>query len=198
MSFYKSVGFKHFEDLENYIKTKGWTDHSGDFDPFDTTNSYWFTYADTSEMYLDSPSVAWSIKKEGSHWSIQEIFTLHGSRAYNSIDITEEIVELYNAMIEKRPIYIQIEKDITNEVSRGRVCSGTLLAQTKVKVVDISRDTCTLLGIDSGVGVRNNIILEDKFSTHVKFKRNIYSMETDDEIKDRKQQWKYASRYGRR
>lgn len=197
MSFYKSVGLKHFEDLENYIKKKEWLNTAESWDPFDTTSNLW-TVSNNRLLEGDffSSEVKWTIKNVGSSWSIQEIFTLHGSRAYNSIDITEEIVELYNAMIEKKPIYIQIEKDITNEFFRGRVGSGTLLAQTKVKIVDIPKDTHSHPWNDSGV--RNNIILEDEFSTHVKYKRNIYSMETDDEIKDRKQQWKYASRYGRR
>lgn len=200
MGFYKSVGLKHFEDLENYIKTKGWSDHSEGFDPFDTSNSYWFSCADTAEMYLSNPNVVWSIKKEGSRWFIRETATVRGGRSYNGIDITEEIVDMYNAMLAKQPIYIDIEKELDYDVraNHGKICTGTLKLKTTVKIVDLSKEDTSSLTWTWNARGKENILLEHEFASKINFKRKAYRMESEEEIRDKRQQWNYASRYGRK
>lgn len=200
MGFYKSVGLKHFEDLEDYIKTKGWLDHSDGFDPFDTSNSYWSSYADAAEMYLSNPNVAWSIKKEGSRWFIREIATIRGGRSYNGIDITEEIVDMYNAMLAKQPVYIDIEKNLDYDAraNHGKICTGTLKLKTTVKIVDLSKEDISSLPWTWNVRKKESILLEHEFTSKINFKRKAYCMESEKEIRDKRQQWNYASRYGRK
>ena len=202
MGFYKSVGLKHFEDLEDYIKTKGWLDHSDGFDPFDTStsNSYWFSCADVAEMYLSNPNVVWSIKKEGSRWFIRETATIRGGRSYNGIDITEEIVDMYNAMLAKQPVYIDIEKDLDYDVraNHGKICTGTLKLKTTVKIVDLSKEDISNLPWTWNAKEKESILLEHEFASKINFKRKAYCMESEKEIRDKRQQWNYASRYGRK
>ena len=200
MGFYKSVGLKHFEDLEDYIKTKGWLDHSEGFDPFDTSNSYWSSYADAAEMYLIDPNVVWSIKKEGSRWFIREIATIRGGRSYNGIDITEEIVDMYNAMLAKQPVYIDIEKylDYDARANHGKICTGTLKLKTTVKIVELSKEDMSSLPWTWNAREKKRILLEHEFASKINFKRKAYSKESEEEIRDKRQQWNYASRYGRK
>ena len=200
MGFYKSVGLKHFEDLEDYIKTKGWLDHSEGFDPFDTSNSYWSSYADAAEMYLIDPNVVWSIKKEGSRWFIREIATIRGGRSYNGIDITEEIVDMYNAMLAKQPVYIDIEKYLDYDVraNHGKICTGTLKLKTTVKIVELSKEDMSSLPWTRNAREKKRILLEHEFASKINFKRKAYSKESEEEIRDKRQQWNYASRYGRK
>ena len=200
MGFYKSVGLKHFEDLEDYIKTKGWLDHSEGFDPFDTSNSYWSSCADAAEMYLIDPNVVWSIKKEGSRWFIREIATIRGGRSYNGIDITEEIVDMYNAMLAKQPVYIDIEKGLDYDVRaiHGKICTGTLKLKTTVKIVELSKEDMSSLPWTWNAREKKRILLEHEFASKINFKRKAYSKESEEEIRDKRQQWKYASRYGRK
>ena len=199
MGFYKSVGLKHFEDLEDYIKTKGWLDHSDGFDPFDTSNSYWFSCADAAEMYLSNSNVAWTIKKEGNRWFIRETATIRGGRSYNGIDITEEIVDMYNAMLAKQPIYINIERnlDYDTRANHGKICTGTLKLKTTVKIVDPRKEDTNSQPwniINTG---DVNILLEHEFESKINFKRKAYSMESESEIRDKHQQWSYSSRSSR-
>ena len=198
MGFYKSVGLKHFEDLEDYIKTKGWLDHSEGFDPFDTSNSYWFSCADVAEMYLSNPNVVWSIKKEGSRWFIRETATFRGGRSYNGIDITEEIVDMYNAMLAKQPVYIDIEKDLDYDVraNHGKICTGTLKLKTTVRIVELSKEDMSSLPWTGNAREKKRILLEHEFTSKINFKRKAYSMESEEEIRNKRQQWNYASRYG--
>lgn len=201
MGFYKSVGLKHFEDLEDYIKTKGWLDHSDGFDPFvDTSNSYWFSCADAAEMHLIDPNVVWSIKKEGSRWFIRETATIRGGRSYNGIDITEEIVDMYNAMLAKQPVYIDIEKYLDYDVraNHGKICTGTLKLKTTVKIVELSKEDMSSLPWTWNAREKKRILLEHEFASKINFKRKAYIMESEEEIRDKRQQWKYASRYGRK
>lgn len=200
MGFYKSVGLKHLEDLEDYIKTKGWLDHSEGFDPFDTSNSYWSSYADAAEMYLIDPNVVWSIKKEGSRWFIREIATIRGGRSYNGIDITEEIVDMYNAMLAKQPVYIDIEKylDYDARANHGKICTGTLKLKTTVKIVELSKEDMSSLPWTWNAREKKRILLEHEFASKINFKRKAYSKESEEEIRDKRQQWNYASRYGRK
>ena len=200
MGFYKSVGLKHFEDLEDYIKTKGWLDRSEGFDPFDTSNSYWFSCADAAEMYLSSLNVVWSIKKEGSRWFIRETATIRGGRSYNGIDITEEIVDMYNAMLAKQPVYIDIEKYLDYDVraNHGKICTGTLKLKTTVKIVELGKEDMSSLPWTWNARGKESILLEHEFASKINFKRKAYSMESEEEIRDKRQQWNYASRYGRK
>ena len=200
MGFYKSVGLKHFEDLEDYIKTKGWLDHSEGFDPFDTSNSYWFSCADAAEIHLSIPNVVWSIKKEGSRWFIRETATIRGGRSYNGIDITEEIVDMYNAMLAKQPVYIDIEKNLDYDARaiHGKICTGTLKLKTTVKIVELSKEDMSSLPWTWNAREKKRILLEHEFTSKINFKREACSMESEEEIRDKRQQWKYASRYGRK
>lgn len=200
MGFYKSIGLKHFEDLENYIKTKGWIDQSDGYDPFDTPNSFfWFAGPDVSEeIYYSNLNVAWTIKKEGNRWFIRETATIRGGRSYNGIDITEEIVDMYNAMLAKQPIYINIERnlDYDTRANHGKICTGTLNLKTTVKTIEISQEDAKALPWE--VKEKTNILLEHEFESKINFKRKAYSMESEREIRDKHQQWNYASRYGRK
>lgn len=199
MGFYKSVGLKHFEDLEDYIKTKGWLDHSEGFDPFDSANSfYWCAGPETSEIYFNNLNVLWTIKKDGNRWFIRETATIRGGRSYNGIDITEEIVDMYNAMLAKQPIYVNIERelDYDTQTNHGKICTGTLKLKTTVKTVELGKEDANVLPWE--VKEKTNILLEHEFASKINFKRKAYSMESEEEIRDKRQQWKYASRYGRK
>lgn len=204
MGFYKSIGLKHFEDLEDYIRNKSWTDHSEGYDPWDTSSNYWFSSVEVYDEYLGCPYVNWSIKKEGSRWFIRETAAVRGGRSYNGIDITEEIVDMYNAMLERKPIYINIEKNLDYDVraNHGKICTGILKLKTTIKIIDLSKeDTCSLpwtMTTSTYNKCRENIILEDEFESKINFKRKAYCMESEKEIRDKRQQWSYASRYGHR
>lgn len=198
MGFYKSVGLKHFEDLEDYIKTKGWLDQSDGFDSFDTSNSFlWYAAPEVSEeIYFNNLNVVWSIRRDGNRWFIRETATIRGGRSYNGIDITEEIVDMYNAMLAKQPIYINIERNLDYDAraNHGKICTGTLKLKTTVKTIEISQEDAKTLPWE--VKEKTNILLEHEFESKINFKRKAYSMESESEIRDKHQQWTYASRYG--
>lgn len=199
MGFYKSVGLKHFEDLEDYIKTKGWLDHSDGFDPFDTSNSFlWYATLEVSEeIYFNDLNVVWSIRRDGNRWFIRETASIRGGRSYNGIDITEEIVDMYNAMLAKQPIYINIERNLDYDAraNHGKICTGTLKLKTTVKTIEISQEDAKALPWE--VKEKTNILLEHDFESKINFKKKAYSMETESEIRDRHQQWSYSSRSSR-
>ena len=201
MGFYKSIGLKHFEDLEEYIKNKGWSEQSDGYDPFDTSSRYWFpvdSYAET-EMYFNNLNVTWTIKKDGNRWFIREVATIRGGRSYNGIDITEEIVDMYNAMLAKQPIYINIERNLDYDARANhskKICTGTLKLKTTVKTIKIGRRDTGILPWEAEE--KTNILLEHEFASKINFKRKAYSMESESEIRDKRQQWNYAARYGRR
>lgn len=198
MGFYKSIGLKHFEDLEEYIKNKGWSDQSNGHDPFETSPLYWHSYAEP-EMYYNSLNVAWTIKKDGNRWFIRETATIRGGRSYNGIDITEEIVDMYNAMLAKQPIYINIERNLDYDARANhgkKICTGTLKIKTTVKTIEIVRKDTGILPWEAEE--KTNILLEHEFESKINFKRKAFSMESESEIRDKHQQWNYAARYGRR
>lgn len=196
MGFYKSIGLKHFEDLEEYIKNKGWSEQSDGYDPFDSC-FYWYSCADT-EMYRNSLNVLWTIKREGDRWFIRETATIRGGRSYNGIDITEEIVDMYNAMLAKQPIYVNIERelDYDTQANHGKIQTGTLKLKTTVKTVEITQEDTNILPWE--VKEKTNILLEHEFTSKINFKKKAYCMESENEIRDKHQQWNYAARYGRR
>ena len=151
-------------------------------------------------MYLIDPNVVWSIKKEGSRWFIREIATIRGGRSYNGIDITEEIVDMYNAMLAKQPVYIDIEKYLDYDVraNHGKICTGTLKLKTTVKIVELSKEDMSSLPWTWNAREKKRILLEHEFASKINFKRKAYSKESEEEIRDKRQQWNYASRYGRK
>ena len=197
MGFYKSIGLKHFEDLEEYIKNKGWSDQSSGRDPFETSPFYWYSCAEP-EMYSSDLNVIWTIRKDGNRWLIRETATIRGGRSYNGIDITEEIVDMYNAMLAKQPIYINIERNLDYDprANHGKICTGTLKLKTTVKTIKVGREDTGILPWEADE--KTNILLEHEFESKIKFKRKAYSMESESEIRDKRQQWKYAARYRRR
>lgn len=197
MGFYKSIGLKHFEDLEEYIKNKGWSDQSDGHDPFETSSFYWYSCAEP-EMYSSGLNVIWTIRKDGNRWLIRETATIRGGRSYNSIDITEEIIDMYNAMLAKQPIYINIERnlDYDTQDNHGRICTGTLKLKTTVKTIELDQEDANTLPWE--VKEKTNILLEHEFTSKINFKKKTYCMESESEIRDKRQQWKYAARYGRR
>lgn len=199
MGFYKSVGLKHFEDLEEYIKNKGWSEQSDGYDPFETAPFYWYSCAGT-ETYYNSLNVVWTIKREGDRWFIRETATIRGGRSYNGIDITEEIVDMYNAMLAKQPIYINIERELDYDNTQanhvGKIHTGILKLKTTVKTIEITQEDTNILPWE--VKEKTNILLEHEFTSKINFKKKAYCMESENEIRDKHQQWNYAARYGRR
>lgn len=201
MGFYKSIGIKHFEDLENYIKTKGWIEQGDDFDPIDEAGSFlWYSSPETYFKDYNDLNVVWTIKKDGNRWFIRETATIRGGRSYNGIDITEEIVDMYNAMLANKPISINIERnlDYDTQANRGKICTGTLKLKTTVKIFEPRKedDTNKLPWYHIVNAREENILLEHEFISKINFKKKAYSMESESEIRDKHQQWTYASRYG--
>ena len=118
----------------------------------------------------------------------------------DEVDITEEIVDMYNAMLAKQPVYIDIEKDLDYDVraNHGKICTGILKLKTTVKIVELSKEDMSSLPWTWNAREKKRILLEHEFASKINFKRKAYSMESEKEIRDKRQQWNYASRYGRK
>ena len=107
---------------------------------------------------------------------------------------------MYNAMLAKQPVYIDIEKylDYDARANHGKICTGTLKLKTTVKIVELSKEDMSSLPWTRNAREKKRILLEHEFASKINFKRKAYSKESEEEIRDKRQQWNYASRYGRK
>ena len=201
MGFYKNIGLKHLEDLEDYIKTKGWTDQSVDSIPLEKER-YWCADSETESyiMYRSSLNVIWTIKKDGDRWFIRETAIIRGGRSYNNIDITEEIADMYNAMLANQPIYINIEKglDCDTQANHGKFHIGTLKLKTTVEIAVEPGKEDIINNLPWRTKEKTSILLEDEFTSKIIFKLKAYCTVPESEIRDIRKQWNYASRQARR
>lgn len=200
MGFYKNIGLKHLEDLEDYIKTEGWTDQSIDSNPLEK-GRYWCTDSETEMyiMYRSSLNVIWTIKKDGDRWFIRETAIIRGGRSYNNIDITEEIADMYNAMLANQPIYINIEKslDYDEQVNHGKIHTGTLKLKTTVEIAEPDKEDI-INNLPWRTKAKTTILLEHEFESEITFKMKAYCTVPESEIRDIRKQWNYAARQVRR